>query len=72
MKKLFVLLAVALAAISVTAAPTKKPTKPVATKKAPAKKAVAKKAPPTTSIRPEIVAPPKVQRKAVLSKGKKK
>ena len=56
------------------AAPAKKP---VATKKAPAKKAVAKKpavkkVPPTTSIRPEIVAPPKVQRKAVLSKGKKK
>lgn len=71
MKKLLVLLAVAFAATSVTAAPAKKPTKQATVKKAAPKKAVVKKAPPTTDIRPTIAPPPKVQRKAVIKKGKK-
>ena len=68
MRKLLVLLAMVLAATSVTAAPAKKVTKPVVTKKAPAAK---KRLPPTSTVRPVVKAPEKVTRKAVLSKGKK-
>lgn len=50
---------------------TTKPATTTTTKKTTTqKKTTAKKVPPTSNVRPEVKAPEKVQRKAVLSKSK--
>lgn len=66
MKKLFVLLMVAVFAVSAPASTVKKTTKPAATKKA----AIVKKKPPVSNVRPEIKKPNKVERKAKITKKK--